>query len=258
MLKLPRTLHIEGSRVKPGQVNPEAVEFAKLRREFLVVEEKVDGSSVSLHYDKGLKIMHRGTEIHGMGGEFGSLYTWAIRHLDDIYYTIEDRYVMFGEWMYHKHHIFYDRLPHYFLESDVYDQKTGLWLSTKAREELFRDKEFIRHVPVLDRGKFRNLKDLTGLVKRSQYQSEHWPSMLWKYCETCDIELDRVMHHTDKSGLAEGLYIKHEDDEKVLGRYKYVRYEFVEGIINPGVHWKDLPPVNNLMSQGWSYHVPIL
>jgi hypothetical protein len=71
MLKLPRTLHIEGSRLKPGQVDPDAVEFAKLRGEFLVVEEKVDGSSVSIHHDKGLKVMHRGTELHAlMGGEF--------------------------------------------------------------------------------------------------------------------------------------------------------------------------------------------
>jgi RNA ligase len=257
MLKLPRTLHIEGSRLKPGQVDPDAVKFAKLMGEFLVVEEKVDGTGVSIHYDQGLKLFHRGTEIRGMSGEFGPLWHWAIRHLDDLYYTLEDRYVMFGEWMMQKHHIFYDQLPHLFLESDVYDQKNGIWLSTKAREALFKGNEFIRHVPVLDRGKFHTLNDLTSQIKRSRYQTEHWPSLLWQYCETRDIPLDKVMHHTDKSGLMEGLYIKHENDEQVLGRYKYVRYEFINDIINPGVHWKDLPPVENLLHGGWKY-TPVL
>ncbi len=253
MLKLPRTLHIEGSRLLPGQVDPEAVEFAKLKGEFLVVEEKVDGSSVSIHYDKGLKIMHRGAEIHRLGGEFGQLYHWGLRHVDDIYYTLEERYVMFGEWMKLKHHIFYDQLTHLFLESDVYDQQTGLWLSTKAREALFKDKEFIHHVPILDRGKFFKLEDLTNQIQRSRHQSEHWASMLWQYCESRNINLDKVLHHTDKSGLMEGLYIKHEDDDKVLGRYKYIRQAFVDGIINPGVHWKDVKPVENLIRGGWEY-----
>jgi RNA ligase len=257
MLKLPRTLHIEGSRVLPGQVDPDSIKFAKLKDQFLVVEEKVDGSSVSIHFDESLKIMHRGTEIHDTGGEFGSLWQWSTRYLDDLYYTLEERYVMFGEWMKLKHHIFYDRLPHFFLESDVYDKQTETWLSTAARQKLFHEKRFIYHVPVLDRGKFQKLEDLTNQIQRSCYQSEHWTSLLWKYCETRNQDLSKVLHHTDKSGLMEGLYLKHENEEKVLGRYKYVRYDFVDGIINPGVHWKDVASVDNLLRGGWE-HSPVL
>lgn len=258
MLKLPRTLHIEGSRLKPGQVDPDAVEFAKLRGEFLVVEEKVDGTGCSIYFDSGgLQIAHRGHIVSGSDSEFNSLFHWAHPRMDDLYYTLEERYVVFGEWMKLKHHIFYDQLPHFFLESDVYDQQTETWLSTKAREKLFHEKEFIHHVPVLDRGKFQKLSELTSLIKRSRYQTEHWPAMLWKYCETRDKELTKVLHHTDKSGLMEGLYIKHEDEEKVLGRYKYVRYEFVNDIINPGVHWKDVASVDNLLRGGWEY-TPVL
>lgn len=237
-----------------GQVDPDAIQFDKLRGEFLVVEEKVDGSGVSIYFDStSLKLYHRGTKITGAGGEFRPLYDWAVRHLEDLYWILGERYVMFGEWMAKKHHIFYDQLPHFFLESDVYDQEKGIWLSTKAREALFREHEFIRHVPVLDLGKFNKLSDLTALIGRSRYQSEHWPTMLWQYCETHDAPLDHVMHHTDKSGLMEGFYIKHEDDEKIIGRYKYVRYEFVDGILNPGVHWKDVTQVNNLIKGGWKY-----
>lgn len=255
MIKLPRTLHIEGSRLKPGQIDPEAVKFSKLRGEFLVVEEKVDGSGVSLCYDGGLKLYHRGTEITfgSRGREFLSLYHWAIHHIDDLYWLLKERYVMFGEWMKCKHHIFYDRLPHFFLESDVYDRQNDLWLSTKARQELFKDVDFIRHVPVLKQGEFKKLGDLTKLITRSAYQSEHWASLLWKTSEIMEFNLEHTLHHTDKSGLMEGLYIKHEDEQRVLGRYKYVRYEFVDGIVNPGVHWKDLEPIDNLLVDGWSY-----
>jgi len=37
----------------------------------------------------------------------------------------------------------------------------------------------------------------------------------------------------------EGLYIKHEDEGQVLNRYKYVRLDFVNSIINSGTHVKD-------------------
>lgn len=246
MIKLPRTLHLEGSRMPPGKVDPEAVEFAKLKGQFLVVEEKLDGSGASIFFDNigEIHVWHRGTEVKN--GEFKELYVWATAHIDELFDILTDRYILFGEWMKRKHHIFYDRLPSYYLESDVYDQQNGIWLSTSAREKLFQDKELIRHVPILDRGKFHKISELTSLIARSRFQSEHWPEQLWRQCELSGLDLQKLLHHTDKSNLMEGLYIKHEDDERVLGRYKYVRYEFVNNIVNPGVHWKDVDPVDNI------------
>jgi hypothetical protein len=37
---------------------------------------------------------------------------------------------MYGEWVYAKHTVFYDKLPHYFLEFDILETKTGAFLST--------------------------------------------------------------------------------------------------------------------------------
>lgn len=264
MIKLPRTLHIEGSRMPPGKSDPEAIQFAKLRGEPLTIEEKVDGTGVGICFEENaLAIYHRGTKLENFTGknkEFWPLYTWAIRNLDDLGWMLGDRYIMFGEWMYLKHHIFYDRLPHWFLESDIYDQQDQVWLSTKRRTKLIEQYSAIgiRQVPVLKEMQPTKLKQLTELIKRSQYQSEHWPAMMWKFCEVEGIELDKVMHHTDKSGLMEGLYIKHEDDKQVLGRYKYVRYEFVNEIVNEGVHWKMQKPVENLLINGWKYIPGIL
>lgn len=64
-------------------------------------------------------------------------------------------------------------------------------------------------------------------------------------------DLEKVLKETDQSELAEGLYIKHEDEHKVIGRYKYVRYEFVEGIINSGTYLIDREPIrNSLLGDG--------
>jgi hypothetical protein len=46
------------------------------------------------------------------------------------------------------------------------------------------------------------------------------------------------------------LYIKHEDEKQVLGRYKYVRPEFVQNIINSGTHLIDRVPFHNVSIQG--------
>ena len=46
------------------------------------------------------------------------------------------RYVMYDEWVYAKHTVFYDKLPHYFLEFDVLDRQTGRFLDTPSRCEL--------------------------------------------------------------------------------------------------------------------------
>ena len=150
--------------------------------------------------------------------------------------------------MLRKHHIYYDKLPAFFLESDILDQKTGMWLSTLARQELLRPHDFIRSVPILAVMKPTKLSQLTSQIKSPLYQSNMWRVHLWHKCEMYDWDLEKVLKETDQSELAEGLYIKHEDGQKVIGRYKYVRYEFVEGIINSGTHLIDREPIHNSLA----------
>lgn len=251
MTKLPRTLHIEGSRLKAGQVDPEAVEFAKLAGQFLVVEEKVDGTGVSIFFDDQLdvQVWHRGSQAEGK--EFTQLWNWVNSHQNELFELLENRYILFGEWMLHKHTIFYDRLPHYFLESDIYDSKALIWLSTDARHGLLTGHNYIKSVPVLASLKPTKLGQLTNLISKPLYQSEDWRASLWGQCGRTGQELDKVLAETDTSDLAEGLYIKHEEDRQVLGRYKYVRYEFVEHIVNSGSHVRDREPTHNVVLGGY-------
>jgi hypothetical protein len=249
MIKLPRTLHIEGSRLSSTK-DPEVIQFNKLAGEFLTVEEKLDGSSASIFFDGQLQpqLWHRGSPAAAK--EFHRLHVWVGTYADDLFDILEDRYVLFGEWMLHKHNIFYDRLSTYFFESDIYDRKEEIWLSTFARTALLSGRDFIRSVPVLAAFKPTKLSQLTDLVKRSLYQSENWAEVLWNKSEKEGFELKTLLSQCDRSDLSEGLYIKQEDEKQVLGRYKYVRREFVENIINSGTHLIDRVPFHNISVQG--------
>jgi hypothetical protein len=251
MIKLPRTLHIEGSRLKQGQTDPEAIQFSKLAGEFLYVEEKLDGTGVSIFFDEEFipQVWHRGSPATGK--EFRQLHEWVAAHQDQLFDLLEDKYILFGEWMLHKHTIFYDRLPSYFLESDIYDRKSGLWLSTFARDSLLSSQNYINSVPVIAALKPTRLSQLTDMIRQPLYQSDDWRENLWHRCEMMNLDLEKILKQTDPSDLSEGLYIKHEDQDQVIGRYKYVRYEFVNFIVNSGSHVMDREPVHNISLGGY-------
>ncbi len=46
---------------------------------------------------------------------------WAGAAQRELREALGGRYVMYGEWLYAKHTVFYDALPHYFFEFDVLD-----------------------------------------------------------------------------------------------------------------------------------------
>lgn len=251
-MKLPRTLHIEGSRLRKGETDPDAIEFSKLRGEFLVIEEKVDGSGVSISLDThlDLQIQHRGNSA--IGKEYRLLQEWAEKHWEDLLDLLGERYILFGEWMYHKHTIFYDKLPAYFLESDIYDKDKEIWLSTNARNSLLSKHRYIHQVPMIGAFKPSSMWQLTNLIGKPLYQSANWQTNLETKCQMYGFPFAKVVSETDDSGLMEGLYIKHEDDFQVLNRYKYVRYDFLQKILNSGSHLIDRIPIyNNLEEAGY-------
>lgn len=246
-MKLPRTLHIEGSRMPVGKTDPDAIQFSKLRGEFLVIEEKLDGSGVSIAFNNhlDLQIFHRGNPATGK--EYWNLHAWADSHWEDLLLLLGERYILFGEWMYHKHTIFYDILPDYFLESDIYDKDKKIWLSTNARNVLLSKHKYIKQVPVIAALKPSAMSQITCLVGKSRYRSPNWKEGLQSNCHLTSSNFTKILSETDDSDLMEGLYIKHEDDFQVLNRYKYVRYDFLQKILNSGTHLIDRVPIHNTM-----------
>jgi hypothetical protein len=251
MLKLPKTLHIEGSRLAIGGTDPTAVPFQKLDGQFLVIEEKVDGAGVCLFFDSDLNIQvwHRGSPA--ISKEYRLLTKWAENNKEQLFDLLEDRYILFGEWMYNKHTIFYDELPAYFLESDIYDKQNCLWLCTNARRDLLEKHDLhLFSVPVLASLKPPSIDQIITLGNhQSKFQSPDWKANLAIVCKRANLDYEKCLFESDQSNLMEGVYIKHEDDVQVLDRYKFVFYTFVQSIINSGTHLLDRKILANRLSE---------
>ncbi|MDO5567279.1 MAG: RNA ligase family protein, partial [Planctomycetia bacterium] len=163
------------------------------------------------------------------------------------YEVLGKRYIVFGEWMYAKHSIYYDALTHYFQEFDILDRESGTFLDTPSRHALLADLPIIS-VPVLCRGTFKKITDLTSLVGSSNYIHEDHITLLVQYCQENGLDANTVCSETDPSLLMEGLYLKIEDEGKVVGRLKYVRLSFLQQVLESGTHWLNRPIVPNRLS----------
>jgi ATP-dependent RNA circularization protein (DNA/RNA ligase family) len=138
--KYPRTRHISGSRLQPGDYGLENVPIDVLAGKHVVVEEKMDGANCGFHFDAtGTPLLQsrghylrRGTRER----QFDLFKQWIMTHATGFHDRIGDRYLIYGEWLHAKHCIYYDQLPHFFLEFDILDLETDEFLDTRQRKEL--------------------------------------------------------------------------------------------------------------------------
>jgi hypothetical protein len=153
--KFPRTPHLEGSRTQRGDEDVPIVPPRDLRGLPLLIEEKVDGanSGISFDADRGLILQCRGHVLSGGPRErqFDLFKRWANHHRSALREVLGTRYVMYGEWLYARHMISYDELPHYFLEFDLLDRETGEFLSMDLRRKVLAGLPVVS-VPVLGSG----------------------------------------------------------------------------------------------------------
>jgi ATP-dependent RNA circularization protein (DNA/RNA ligase family) len=223
ILKYPRTPHISGSRLQPGDEDVKVVARESLLHQKLTIEEKLDGSNCGISFggDDVLILQSRGHVLTGGPRErqFDLLKRWAGHHQSALRGILGRRYLMYGEWLYARHTIPYDRLPHYFLEFDILDRESGEFLSTGARQELLAGGP-VRSVPVLGSA---SVDQLDAFIGKSRCASTE---------------------------MMEGLYLKAEDSGRVMGRYKYVRQSFLQTVADSDSHWMDRPIEPNRLAEG--------
>jgi len=253
LIKYPRTQHVRGSRFQHGDDDMESVPWSDLRGKRLVLEEKMDGSNVGISFDDDgkLQLQSRGHYLRGGPRElqYALLKQWVSSIQDELYCTITDRYIVYGEWMYAKHTVFYDALPHYFMEFDVYDKHEDVYLSTERRIELLKDCK-ITPVLVTASRHFQNLSELSSLITHSNFITDDRDANLTDAALNAGVLPIEAVRHTDMHPEMEGLYIKWEEDGVVKGRYKYVRDTFTSSIMDQETHWHDRPIIQNKLSSG--------
>lgn len=252
IFKYPRTKHLEGSRLQKGDEDLSQVPFIDILGKYIVIEEKVDGanSAISFSEDGELLLQSRGHYLTGGYRErhFDLLKQWASIHQNEFFKVLGTRYVMYGEWLYAKHSVYYDLLPHYFMEFDVFDKVDKVFLSTKRRMELLKDLP-VESVKVLADGKFYKESDVLKYLGNSNFISEKHLDNLSQACDVLSIDKEKCLKETDNSRLMEGLYIKVEENGVVVERVKYVRYSFLQTVVESGTHWLDRPIVPNKLNK---------
>jgi hypothetical protein len=162
--------------------------------------------------------------------------------------VLTDRYVVYGEWLYAKHTVFYDALPHYWMEFDVLDTTTGEFLDTPRRTELLRG---LPVVPgkVLHSGEWPGEAAVRAMVTWSHFFSPAAMDTLASCTADLGWDVDATLRQTDPSGLMGEVYVKVEEGGAVTERSKFVRRDFVQIQLDQG-HWQDRPIVPNKLTGG--------
>lgn len=207
--KFPSTPHLAllGNLDVRGDKVMTPVEREEFLRHVLVVEEKVDGANLGISFDAdgNLLAQNRGAYLRLPGSrQWKKLVDWLAPRTDALFEQLADRYILFGEWCYAKHSVFYDRLPDWFLGFDVYDKSAGRFLSSRRRDEIMEALP-VAQVPAVASGYF-TLSALSSLLAKSRLS-------------------DQPM---------EGLYMRLDEGDWLVQRAKLVVPAFVQTIEQ---HW---------------------
>ena len=249
IIKYPRTQHLEGSRLQAGDEDLSQVSFSEILGKYIIIEEKIDGANTAISFndDGDPLLQNRGHYLYGGHRErhYNLFKNWANLHQDAFFDILGCRYIMYGEWMYAKHTVFYDALPDYFMEFDIYDREKNVFLSTEERRKLTSQLPMIYSVPVLGQGIYKNKEAVLSLMGNSNYITEKHLDTLRTIAERMDIDPERQLRETDPSMLMEGLYIKIEENGTVTERVKFVRASFLQCVNESQTHWQHRPIVPN-------------
>jgi ATP-dependent RNA circularization protein (DNA/RNA ligase family) len=252
--KYPRTQHIEGSRLQKGDEDLKSVSFEEVKEKHLVIEEKMDGANAGISFTESgeLLLQSRGHYLTGGYRErhFDLLKTWANTFAPQMYEVIGDRYIIYGEWMYAKHTVFYTHLDHYFLEFDMFDKEEEVFLNAARRRELLEFMPFMRSVKVLYEGALERKEQFRDFITQSHFINGRHLECLREDCEKLGLRYDTALKETNRSNLMEGLYIKQENEQTVEERFKFVRHDFLTSILNSETHWLDRPIIPNRLADG--------
>jgi ATP-dependent RNA circularization protein (DNA/RNA ligase family) len=217
--KFPSTPHLallSGVEVRDDKVMLDIERHDFLQQE-LIVEEKVDGANLGISFDSegNIRAQNRGAYLHLPGtGQWKKLADWLSPRTDILFEKLTDCYILFGEWCYAQHSVYYDRLPDWFIGFDIYDKNNDRFLSSVRRDRTFLDIS-ISQVPKIDRGRFTFI-ELKKLLSRSQLSSKP----------------------------AEGLYLRIDQGDWLVQRAKLVRPAFIQSV---GQHWSQMSIKPNML-----------
>ncbi len=143
------------------------------------IQEKVDGANMGISWSDG-PILRNRNHILKKGYidkntpaklQFRPAWNWLHQHEEDIKLISELCYspiTIYGEWMYAKHSIYYDKLPDLFLAYDIWSVEDRNFLSPEVVSELL-NKTSIKYI----RSTKLVINSISDVIKLSESQSEY-------------------------------------------------------------------------------------
>jgi len=162
--KFPRTRHIINlGGIGRDDLVMDSHEVQQWMRQPLCIEEKIDGTNLgfSLDADGSLRAQNRSHFVcSATHPQFKPLDAWIQRHRAEVFAILETGRILYGEWMYLKHSIFYDNLPGYFVAFDIFDLQRQEFLSRRERNRLLEDTT-IPIVPLVFEGQLHSEQEVS-------------------------------------------------------------------------------------------------
>lgn len=181
----------------------------------ITIEEKIDGANLGISFSRSgdILLQNRGQYLLAPYlGQWEKLPAWLDIYQDRLFDVLEDRYILFGEWCYARHSIYYTALPNWFVAFDIYDMREKKFFSVQRRNEMV-ERMGLEVVPLIKHGRFA-VSDIPLLLRKSKYSDS----------------------------LCEGLYFRFDVDGWLNVRAKYVRGSFSQTIER---HWTNGPLQKN-------------
>ena len=192
----------------------------------VIIEEKMDGANTGIiRHKHGFHLQKRGSLVGQSEHEqFGRFWNWACVQNYDKIMSIPVGHLIYGEWMFAQHHIYYNRLPDYFLIIDIL--KKGKFLNRQKKTDFCTEYGFYQ-VPFIYEG-YINLNELLNFMPT-------------------------VSAYGDR---AEGMVVKRYRKKEYM-RGKIVWPEFIKEL-DDSEHWtRKKLKINKLVSTGSYFpHVP--
>lgn len=122
----------------------------------VIVEEKLDGMTAGISFSNknGLPVLQTHNRIirhNETGFEIKEFIAWAYKNIEKIA-KIPENHIIFGEWLYYKHSIFYNKLPDNFIAFDVWCKNCKKFIYP-LDQALLLNGIGIKHSPIIVRGK---------------------------------------------------------------------------------------------------------
>jgi len=174
----------------------------------VTIEEKIDGANVGIIGSKDetemFRLQKRGSLVEFSEHEqFKRFKAWTMERYNDLI-KIRKPMIIYGEWMWATHHIFYDSLPDWFICFDIWDGKQ--YVGREQKEEICKELN-LEIIPLIYHGYIDSVTEIEDMLRgKSEYSSNH----------------DR-----------EGIVIKNQRKQM---RCKLVVPEFVKEIDEDGTH----------------------